>query len=292
MYTKHFGLAKKPFELNPDPTMVYMGESYKEAMAVLRYGLLDKKGFLLLTGPVGTGKTTLLKLLLKTLSKNIRICLVANPLLSISEFYYFLSAQYGLDEWDGNKAKFLLKFGRMVEECLRKDERVLLIIDEAHLLSEELLEEVRLLSNQEYQVLSIVLVGQPELADHLEQDRFLPFRQRIGLRFNLKPFLDKETGYYIKLRLLRSGAQRLDLFNEDAIKVIHHASKGIPRTINVLCDLALLSGLAEKKHIVNEEMVRECVKEMQLAGEDIPLLPKSKSSFLCKFMGRRERQGF
>ncbi|MBU0729119.1 MAG: AAA family ATPase, partial [Proteobacteria bacterium] len=166
--------------------------------------------------------------------------------------------------YDGNKGKFLKNFEGFVEKCWEKKQQVLLVVDEAHLLPIELIEEIRLLSNQDQHILSIFLVGQPELNEYLDQKRLLPLRQRITLSFNLEPYPSGETEYYIRLRLLRAGGQQLDLFTDEAIELIHKLSKGIPRAINVLCDRALMTGLAENKRVITEDVICECAKELQL----------------------------
>ena len=279
MYEKYYGLTSKAFDLIPDPDKVYMSEAHEEALAILRYGVIDRKGFLLLTGGVGTGKTTLLQLLVKSLDSRVHLCLIANPTLSLHEFYYYLAAKYGLREFDGNKAKFLLDFADFLKKCREDKERVLLIIDEAHVLPIELLEEIRLLSNQEYQdfgVMSVFLVGQPELNERLAHERLLPLRQRIGIRFHLQPFAEEETRRYILFRLGKAGVQRGGLFNDEAVRLIHAEGHGVPRLINVICDQSLLSGFAEGKAVIDADIVRECVRDMRIPGEQTAL-PRSPS---------------
>lgn len=274
MYEKYYGLRSKPFDLIPDPDTVFMSDSHQEALAVLRYGVIDRKGFLLLTGGVGTGKTTLLQVLSQSIDSKVHLCLLSNPTLSINEFYYFLAAKYGLPEYDFNKAKFMLQYAAFLKLCREKKERVLLIIDEAHALPEDLLEEIRLLSNQEHQefgLMSIFLVGQPELNERLASDRMLPLRQRIGIRFHLDPFSKEETQQYINFRLMKAGCQRGNLFDAGAVETIHALSRGIPRLINVICDQALLSGFAEEKSVVDQTIINTCMNEMQIPGNEIAL---------------------
>ena len=269
MYETFYGLTSKAFDLIPDPDKVYMSEAHEEALAVLRYGVIDRKGFLLLTGGVGTGKTTLLQLLSRSLDSKVHLCLIANPTLSLHDFYYFLAAKYGLREYEGNKARFLLEFAEFLRGCRQQGERVLLVIDEAHVLPVDLLEEVRLLSNQEYQdfgVMSVFLVGQPELNDRLADPRLLPLRQRIGIRFHLPPFSEEDTRRYILFRLAKAGAQRGDLFEAEAVRLIHAEGQGVPRLINVLCDQALLAGYSEGKTTIDAGVVAECAREMRNPG--------------------------
>jgi general secretion pathway protein A len=274
MYTSYYGLTKKPFDLIPHPSMLFMSEVHQEAIAILRYGVIDRKGFLLLTGDVGTGKTTLLQKLINSLDTQVHVCFITNPTLSESDFYHYLAAEYLLDNYDGNKAKFIINFARFLKKCREKNERVLLIIDEAHVLPQQLFEEIRLLSNQKYEeygILSIFLVGQPELNDRLGTDRLLPLRQRIGIRFHLKPFSRNETVDYVLYRLRKAGAQRLDIFSKEALQMIHDESMGIPRLINIICDQALLSGFAESKTQINLDTVKETVQELHIPGEETAL---------------------
>jgi general secretion pathway protein A len=287
MYTQYYGLTTKPFDLIPHPNMVFMSEVHQEALAILRYGVVDRKGFLLLTGDVGTGKTTLLQKLINSLDTHVHVCFLANPTLSDSDFYHYLAAEYNLEDYDGNKAKFIINFARFLKNCRQKNERVLLIIDEAHVLPLQLFEQIRLLSNQKYEeygILSIFLVGQPELNDRLGTDRLLPLRQRIGIRFHLTPFSRNETTDYIMYRLRKSGAQRLDIFSKEAIQLIHTESMGIPRLINIICDQVLLSGFAESKTQIDLDTVHETVQELHIPGEDtsLPLPTKVKKNWFTK----------
>lgn len=278
MYTKFYGLSKKPFALTPDPNAVYMSETHQEGLAILRYGVLSKKGFLVLTADVGSGKTTLLQAMVNSLEPSDHLCLLNNPILFRDEFFTYLAKKFNI-QWQGNKANFLIAFGKFLEECYKKDERVLLIIDEAHVLPVDLLEEVRLLSNVEgkdQDVLSIFLVGQPELNERMSDDRLLPLRQRIGIRFHLRRFSREETGNYIIFRMQNAGARHRNIFAEEAVTVIHRVSRGTPRLINIVCDHALLTGFSENRTTIGPDLVRECVKELHFPGENNPL-PVSNS---------------
>ena len=293
MYETYYGLTSKAFDLIPDPDKVYMSEAHEEALAILRYGVIDRKGFLLLTGGVGTGKTTLLQLLVKSMDSKVHLCLIANPTLSLHEFYYYMAAKFDLREFDGNKAKFLLDFADFLKRCRENKERVLLIIDEAHVLPVELLEEIRLLSNQEYQdfgVMSVFLVGQPEMNERMAHERLLPLRQRIGIRFHLTPFSAEETRRYILFRLGKAGVQRGNLFTDDALQLIHAEGHGVPRLINVICDQALLAGFAEGKSVIDAAIIRECVRDMHIPGEksSLPLSPPPVSEPVLAIMPQQE----
>lgn len=273
MYTKYYGLARKPFALTPDPSVVFMSETHQEGLAILKYGILSKKCFLVLTADVGSGKTTLLQALVNSLEQDVHLCLLNNPILYRDEFFSYIAKKLGL-HWDGNKAMFLIEFGNLLKQCYSRDERVLLIFDEAHVLPVDLLEEIRLLSNLEEKgqdVLSIFLVGQPELNERMSDDRLLPLRQRIGIRFHLNRFTLEETRQYILFRLRHAGARHFNIFSEEAIAVIHRVSQGTPRLINIICDHALLTGFAENKPVIGAELIEESVEDLHFPGEDNPL---------------------
>lgn len=284
MYTKYYGLAKKPFALTPDPSVVFMSETHQEGLAILKYGILSKKCFLVLTADVGSGKTTLLQALVKALEQDVHLCLLNNPILYRDEFFSYIAKKLGL-HWDGNKAMFLIEFGNLLKSCYEKDERVLLIFDEAHVLPVDLLEEIRLLSNLEEKgqdVLSIFLVGQPELNERMSDDRLLPLRQRIGIRFHLQRFSLDETRQYILFRLRHAGARHFNIFSEEAIAAIHKVSQGTPRLINIICDHALLTGFAESKPVIGAELIEESVDDLHFPGEEnrLPVATTKKSKRL------------
>ena len=273
MYTKYYGLTKKPFALTPDPSAVFMSDTHQEGLAILKYGILSKKCFLVLTADVGSGKTTLLQALVDSLDEDVHLCLLNNPILSRDEFFSYIANKFGL-KWDGNKAMLLIEFGLFLQQCYKNEEKVLLIVDEAHVLPVDLLEEIRLLSNLEEQgqdVLSIFLVGQPELNERMSDDRLLPLRQRIGIRFHLNRFDLEETRQYVLFRLRSAGARHLNIFSEEAIVMIHNASQGTPRLINIIGDHALLTGFADNKPVIGVELIRESIDDLHFPGEDTPL---------------------
>ena len=280
MYRKFFGLVKKPFELVPDPGMLFLSEMHKEALAILQYGVVSNKSFLLLTGGVGTGKTTLIQALIASLKKPIKLCLLSNPALNRQEFFFFLASQLGIP-YDGNKAKFMLYLGKLLELCRKNNLKVLLIFDEAHAIPINLLEEIRLLSNQDGKtrnVMSIFLIGQPELLKRLSNERLQPLKQRIGIRCHIGPFNEEETIQYIHSRLRKVGATRASIFTEKAMRLIHRTTGGNPRLINILCDHCLLSGFSNEQSQINQDIVRECAYELNVPGEKMTfrLPPKSR----------------
>ncbi|OPY93282.1 MAG: Archaeal ATPase [Syntrophaceae bacterium PtaU1.Bin231] len=267
MYNKFFGLKDKPFEITPDPRYLYLSESHREALAHLTYALNESKGFTVITGEVGTGKTTLVQMLLSRLDSQTRIAHLFNPKLGTRDFFKYICQDFGL-KTDGfsTKGEFLALLHTFLMECYARRERVVLIVDEAQTLSPALLEEVRLLTNLETpkaKLLQVILLGQPELDNTLARSEFRQLKQRISLRFNLKPLNRQETGEYIIRRLKAAGARNTDLFDDDAVKEIYKYSKGIPRLINVVCDNSLMTGFVYEKHRIDRDIVREVVKDME-----------------------------
>lgn len=278
MYTSYFGFNKKPFELTPDTKFLFLGETHKEALGVLKKGVVSDKGFLLFTGGVGTGKTTLINVLSKTLENPGYLCVISNPTLDIDDFFYYFAAQLGL-LFDGNKAKFLFLFAKLLEECKKTDSKVLLIIDEAHALPTDLLEELRLLVNMAAEikgVLSVFLVGQPELLDRLTEEQLSPLAQRIAVRYHLNKLSKQDAIKYIIFRLERAGCQNPSLFSEKALEMVYTTTSGNPRQINLICDNALFAAYSGEVDVVDEKIVRKCVEELAIPGDNLYYLPPSK----------------
>ena len=268
MYENFYGLRENPFNVTPDPQYIFLGENHREAMAQLLYGVREKKGFIVITGEVGTGKTTLIHYLLEKFEGNnhTKAAFLFNPKLTVHDFIQYILEDLGVGAQGQTKGEYLHHLHRYLINAYRKDERVVLIVDEAQALSPELLEEIRLLSNLETsksKLLQILLVGQPELDKMLSQHWFRQLRQRINMRYHLQPLSEKETTEYIEKRLRIAGAQE-PLFTEKAIKEIYRRSGGIPRLINILCDNSLLNGYALDQKIVNEKSVKEVAKDLNL----------------------------
>lgn len=279
MYRNHFGLNRKPFELNPDSSILFLGEAHKEALAVLKHGVVSDKSFLLFTGGVGTGKTTLINVLSKTLENPGFICKISNPTLDIDDFFYYFAAQLGL-LFDGNKAKFLFLFSKLLEECKKTNRKVLLIVDEAHALPTDLLEEMRLLVNMAAEVrnvLSIFLVGQPELLSRLSEEQLSPLSQRIAVRYHLNQLSKEDSLKYVLFRLNRAGAKINSIFSREALDLVYEATRGNPRQINILCDNALYAAYSRKKTEVDAKLIRECAEKLCIPGDESSFfLPPSK----------------
>ena len=268
MYENFYGLKENPFNVTPNPEYIYLGENHKEALAQLLYGVREKKGFIVITGEVGTGKTTLIHYLLDKLNGNshTKTAFLFNPKLTVNDFIQYILKDLGVRVQGETKGEYLHNLHRYLLNAYHKDERVVLIVDEAHGLNPELLEEIRLLSNLETarsKLLQIVLVGQTELDKTLSQPEFRQLRQRINLRYHLRPLSAKETNEYIKNRLRVSGAPK-PIFTEMAVKEIYSKSRGIPRLINILCDNALLNGYALGQKMVDAKSVREVARDLGL----------------------------
>ena len=268
MYEKFYGLRENPFNVTPNPEYIFLGEHHREAMAQLLYGVREKKGFIVITGEVGTGKTTLVHYLLEKMEGNnhTKTAFLFNPKLTVNDFIQYILKDLGVRVQGQTKGEYLHNLHRYLLNAYQKDERVVLIVDEAHGLSSDLLEEIRLLSNLETsksKLLQIVLVGQTELDKTLSQPEFRQLRQRINLRYHLPPLSSQETKEYIEKRLRVAGAKE-PIFTDKALKEIYSRSGGIPRLINILCDNALLNGYALDQKMVNERSVKEVAKDLNL----------------------------
>ncbi len=267
MYLHHFGLKEKPFEITVDPRFLYLSETHREALAHLVYAVEEKKGFAVITGDAGTGKTTLVQTLLGRLDGNTRTAFIFNPRLdNNSEFLRSICEDLEVQGEKRNKVDCLSRLNHFLLDCFAREENVVVIIDEAHTLSPDLLEEIRLLTNLEtptHKLLQVMLLGQPELDKILTQPRFLALKQRINVRYRLQPLNQKETGEYITRRLRVAGARTTRLFTEGAMKMIYRYSRGIPRMINIVCDNALTNGYAEEKKRIDARVVREAISDLE-----------------------------
>jgi general secretion pathway protein A len=246
-----------------------MGEKHREALAQLLYGVKESKGFIVVTGEVGTGKTTMIHYLLGRFNGNghTKTAFLFNPKLTVDDFLAYILDDLGVKPPQGGKAIQLQALHRFLLEAYEKDQKVVLIIDEAQGLKPELLEEIRLLSNMETarsKLLQIILVGQPELNHTLAQSGSRQLRQRINLRYHLRSLSKKEMIEYIEKRLRTAGGDKR-LFSESAIREIYRRSKGIPRLINILCDNSLLNAYAQDQKYVDEGSVREAARDLKLA---------------------------
>lgn len=269
MYEAFFKLKEKPFNITPSHRFLYLSEGHKEALALLTYGVVERKGFILLTGDVGTGKTTVIQALLNNLGTNVECIHFSNPLLSPSEFIdYLASSTFKKRVHFKSKADFLLEFEEYLKGLQQQQNAFVLLVDEAQTLSFDLLEEIRLLSNlesAEEKLINIFLIGQTELIDKLKDSRCKALYQRIASRYHLQPLSLEETRSYISSRLKVAGSAEPDkVFSKGAIEGLYRHSQGIPRLINILADNALLLGYSRGKPKISRKMVAESYKDMHL----------------------------
>jgi general secretion pathway protein A len=278
MYKAYFGLTRNPFDLVPDPTCFVSTRRHNEALASLYYGVRWHKGFIVVTGEVGTGKTLLLRCLLRLLrsSKDVAYAYLFNSRLAPTEFLQYIVSDFGLPSAGKNKGELLLELGQFLISRGAKKLTTVLIIDEAHHLSEEILEEVRLLSNLETtdeKLLQIVLVGQPELDEKLDSVELRQLKQRIALRAHLGSLDADETREYIDRRLQIAGAdsQRASIFSVEAISAIFRYSQGLPRLINSISENALVAAYARQLPVVSAEIVNDVAREFRLDVVELPI---------------------
>jgi type II secretory pathway predicted ATPase ExeA len=272
MYQRFYGLRELPFELTPNPRYLYLTARHREALSNLQYGLFSAKAVTMLIGEAGTGKTTLLRAALESDScRNVRCVYLNNPALTRGEFVEILARRFELSADAAlSKAAMLGELEQVLHERRAKSEITALVIDEAQTLSAELLEEIRLLANIETpteKLLPLVLAGQPELGERMEDPCLRQLKQRVALRCDVSPFTLPETAAYISSRIRTAGGEASRLFTREAVTLIHECSRGIPRTINVVCDNALVTGLALNRHPVDREMVLEVSRDFALLRE-------------------------
>lgn len=271
MYNEYYGLVRAPFEMLPDPSFLYLGEAHREGLATLVYAVNSGKGFVMLTGEVGTGKTTLLHALLGQLDSTTNSAFIFNPRLDPLGFFRMLFDELGVGPACESKAEYLLALNEFLIEKLAANERVLLIVDEAQNLSTEMLEEIRLLSNLETptsKLIQIMLVGQPELQMLIDQPELRQLRQRIALRHHLRPFDETEVAEYVKDRLSKAGYTGRGIFKRRALKELFRITEGTPRLINNICDGALLLGYARQEPSLGVAAIREVAHDLGLVGKD------------------------
>jgi general secretion pathway protein A len=269
MYLSHYGLQSMPFQISPDPRFLWLGQKHKEALAVLKYGVLNNQGFLLLTGDVGVGKTTLINALVNSLGPETLFINVTDPRLDKLDFFRLVAHSFGLEAKLTTKFDFLISFENFLHRAYDSKKNVLLIIDEAQKLSLDSLEEIRLLSNLERQdtkLLNVFFIGQREFNDTLVRPECRALRQRITIVHHIEALNEKETLEYVKYRLSIAGTQR-QVFTDRAVKKIYAFSRGYPRLINTICDRALLDGYSMDLQTIDHKIIYESAKELSLPGE-------------------------
>ena len=284
MYRDFYKLKKDPFEITPDPSFLFPAKSHNEALAALYYGVRRHKGFIVLTGEVGTGKTMLVRALLQLLSAaDIAYAYLFNSLLGPLDFLHYIAGDFGLAANGKSKSEMLLLLNNFVISRHQRKLTTVLIVDEAHHLSAEVLEEVRLLTNLETaqnKLLQIVLVGQPELEEKLDSYELRQLKQRIAVRAALKPLTVEETNGYVQARLRLAGAEEdmCHLFPEETICALHGVSRGIPRLVNTVCENALINGYSQKAMSVTPEMIEEVARDFRLNVLQSPPAPSRENN--------------
>jgi general secretion pathway protein A len=269
MYEAFYGLRERPFDLVPNPRFLFLTSRQREALSNLQYGLTTARGLTLLIGEAGTGKTTLVQAALTDPSTaGVRVVLMSNPTLTRAEFFEFLASAFGLTQQAGeSKTRFLFELRGELQERHSAGVLSALVIDEAQSIPYELLEEIRLLSNIETtttKLLNVILAGQPELSDRLNDTSLRQLKQRISLRCQLKPMELNETASYIAGRIRIAGGRPEQVFTREAVAAVYAASGGLPRTVNVICDNALIGGFAGQVKPINVGFVEEVCRDFDI----------------------------
>jgi general secretion pathway protein A len=276
MYKSFFGLKENPFNVNPDPRFLYLTNQIEETLTGLMYGIQTRKGFVTLTGEVGTGKTTLINRLLDWLRhRRARTAFLFNSRMNTNQLFDFILAEFDIVCDSKSKSQQLMKLNHWLLERYRNGETVVLIIDEAQNLTFPVLEEIRLLTNLETsteKLLQIVLSGQPELEEKLKLPELRQLRQRIMLRCRTKPLTNEETSAYILERLRTAGADGRTIFSPKALEAVHLYSLGIPRVVNLLCEHALVNAFVDNQSPIGPKIVEDVAREFQL-DEVEPIAP-------------------
>jgi len=308
MYEAFFHMADRPFGLTPSPRYLVLTDSHREALRNLEYGIGSRKGITLLIGEAGAGKTTIIRSAIEQLPTTVHCVHLHNPTLSRSEFSQMLATKFELsDQAVASKARMLVELEALLRTRRERKEETVLIVDEAQSLPLALLEEIRLLANIETndeKLMSVIIAGQPELSARLRERKLRQLKQRIALRCELRPLSPSETAAYVAGRIRAAGGVGADVFTREAVALLHQAARGIPRTINVLADNALLGGFAAGVRPVRRSIVSEVCRDFDLtpppleqvappARHDSPtalsLRPDSEPEFRS---AERRRKGF
>lgn len=265
MYLDYYGLTEAPFRLTPDADFLFMSRAHARAKAYMDYTVLSRDGFVVVTGEIGAGKTTLINKLVAELPRDVLVAKIFQTQLNETEFLQAVLTEFGAERFGTGKVELLNQINDFLIDMYRQNRRVLLIIDEAQNLSDKVLEEVRLLSGLETnkdKLLSIILAGQPELAQVVDSPRFEQLAQRVRLRFHLGALSLSETKEYIRHRLRVAGAGEREIVADDAFPLIYEYTGGIPRLINSMCDMALLTAYVDERQVVDEDVIRASSDEL------------------------------
>lgn len=265
MYQEYYGLDAPPFNITPDPRYLFYSHRHREAFEHILFGISQRTGFIQITGDVGTGKTTLCRAVLERLDEGYSTALILNPVMTGIQLLRSILRELGLNDRGNDRVRLIDRLNQFLLDRARAEEDVVLFVDEAQDMSDELLEQVRLLSNLETddrKLLQIVLIGQPELRSRLERDELRQLRQRITVRYHLGPISRRETESYIQHRLRVAGSNARPTFSRAAIRAIHRHSRGIPRLINAVCDKTLLCGYVEGRDHLRWHQVRRAIRDL------------------------------
>lgn len=266
MYLDYYGLKEPPFDITPNPRFLFFSPKHREAFNHLLYGIRERKGFVQLTGEVGSGKTTVCRAMLEQLGEEYETALILNPVLNAEQLIKAIAMEFGLNVRSLDRLETVASLNTFLLEQVERQKETVLIIDEAQDLTNDLLEQVRLLSNLETddrKLLTIVLMGQPELRDRLNDFGLRQLRQRITIRYHLRPLTCAEVGQYVHHRLQTSGAKGAPYFSQAALWRIHHYSGGIPRLVNALCDKCLLAGFVQLSERIDFSTVGKAIRELE-----------------------------
>jgi len=269
MYKEFYGLRANPFNVNPDPRYLFLTRHTEEALACLTYGIQSRKGFVLLTGEVGTGKTTLINKLLEWLRlQQVATAFIFNSRMNVPQFLDYMMADFGIPCDSKAKSQILLRLYNWLLDRYRAGETAVLIVDEAQNLADELLEEIRMLTNLETfteKLLQIVLVGQPELEQRLKQPQLRQLRQRLTLRAKTHPLTLDETKAYVQQRLRIAGSNGQQIFDPEALVMIHRYASGIPRVVNLLCEHSMVSAFVDQQKVIVPAVVDAVARDLDLS---------------------------
>jgi len=265
MYLEYYGLKEAPFSITADSNLFFKSKSHREALSTVLYGIKERKGIILLTGEVGTGKTTLCKVLLKELPKEFKTSLILNPYFNTAQLLRAVVEDFGIRLSRFSKLDVIYALNQLLIEAASTESNAVLIIDEAQDLTNRQLEQVRLLSNLETEktkLLQIVLVGQPELREKLQLVSLRQIKQRISVAYHILPLGKNEIRDYVDFRLELTGAFNIK-FDEKSFDCMYEFSQGIPRLINILCDRTLLAGFAKNRNVIDEKLIKLCIEELR-----------------------------
>jgi general secretion pathway protein A len=297
MYENFYGFREKPFSLLPDSGFLYLSSKHRIALTLLEYGLLNQAGFTVISGDIGTGKTTLIRQLLNQIDPGIKVGLISNTHQTFGDLMQWIALAFELPHQGKDKVTLYRDFMDFIIREYGQGRRTVLIVDEAQNMSAETLEELRMLSNvnaDKDQVLQVILVGQRELRDTLRRPDLVQFAQRIGVDYHLEPLTEAETRAYIRHRCQTAGG-KVDLFTEQACEQIYRSTGGVPRLINLLCDTALVYGYAEQRDTIDAELINEVARDKQSGGlfpsrapETPAANPEPRSPFAGRMAGARK----